>query len=58
MELVVLAGGASARFGKLKQLEVVDENNNFLIDYSIFDAVKAGFKKMRLKRLRIVWQNA
>ena len=46
MELVVLAGGASARFGKLKQLEVVDENNNFLIDYSIFDAVKAGFKKI------------
>lgn len=43
MDLVIMAAGLGSRFGGLKQLQAVDENNNFIIDYSIFDAIKAGF---------------
>ncbi len=44
--LVIMAGGLGSRFGGLKQIEPVDEHNNFIIDYSVFDAVKAGFDKV------------
>ena len=43
MDLVIMAAGLGSRFGGLKQLEPVDFDNNFLIDYSIFDAIRAGF---------------
>lgn len=43
MDLVIMAAGIGSRFGGLKQLQSIDDNNNFIIDYSIFDAVKAGF---------------
>ena len=43
MDLVIMAAGLGSRFGGLKQLEPVDENNNFIIDYSVFDAIRAGF---------------
>ena len=43
MDLVIMAAGLGSRFGGLKQLEPVDFENNFLIDYSIFDAIRAGF---------------
>ena len=43
--LVILAAGIGSRFGGLKQLEPVGPNNQVIIDYSIFDAVKAGFGK-------------
>lgn len=43
MDLVIMAAGIGSRFGGLKQLEPIDENNNFIIDYSIFDAIRAGF---------------
>ncbi len=46
MILVILAGGIGSRFGGLKQLEPVDNEGNFILDYSIFDAVKAGFEKV------------
>ncbi len=46
MELVVLAGGIGSRFGGLKQLSPVDDDGNFILDYSVFDAIKAGFKKV------------
>ena len=38
MELVIMAAGLGSRFGGLKQLEPIDQNGNFIIDYSIFDA--------------------
>ena len=43
MDLVILAGGMGSRFGGAKQIEPIDENGDFIIDYSIFDAIKAGF---------------
>lgn len=46
MTLVILAAGMGSRFGGLKQLEPVDENGNFIIDYSIYDAKRAGFTKI------------
>ena len=44
--LVVLAGGMGSRFGGLKQIEPVGPNGEFIIDYSIYDAVKTGFTKV------------
>ncbi|MBR3617706.1 MAG: hypothetical protein IKN46_03430 [Acholeplasmatales bacterium] len=46
MDLVILAAGMGSRFGGLKQIEPIDEYGNFIIDYSIYDAKKAGFDKV------------
>lgn len=46
MDLVILAAGMGSRFGGLKQLEPVDDEKNFILDYSIHDAVKAGFDRV------------
>ena len=46
MNLVVMAAGMGSRFGGLKQLEPVGNNGEFIIDYSIYDAIKAGFNKV------------
>lgn len=43
MELVILAAGMGSRFGGLKQIEPMDAYGNFIIDYSIYDAIEAGF---------------
>ena len=48
MDLVILAAGMGSRFGGLKQAEGVDKDGNFIIDYSIFDALKAGFENIVL----------
>ena len=44
--LVILAGGMGSRFGGLKQIEPMGPNGEFIIDYSIFDAARAGFTKV------------
>ena len=44
--LVVLAGGLGSRFQGLKQVEPIDEHGNFIIDYSIYDARRAGFNRV------------
>lgn len=45
--LVILAAGIGSRFGGgIKQLEPVDENGHLIIDYSIHDAIAAGFNKV------------
>lgn len=46
MDLLILAGGMGSRFGGLKQIEPVHHNGEFIIDYSIFDAIKAGFDRV------------
>lgn len=46
LTLVVMAAGMGSRFGGLKQITPVDEDNNFLLDYSVYDAIKAGFQKV------------
>lgn len=44
--LLILAAGMGSRFGGLKQIEPVGPNNEFIIDYSIYDAIEAGFDKV------------
>lgn len=46
MTLVIMAAGMGSRFGGLKQLEPVGPNGEFIIDYSIYDAIYAGFTKV------------
>lgn len=43
MQLVIMAAGMGSRFGGLKQMEPMDEYNHFLLDFSIYDAKRAGF---------------
>jgi UTP-glucose-1-phosphate uridylyltransferase len=45
-ELVVMAAGVGSRFGGLKQLEPVGPGGERLIDYSIFDALRAGVERV------------
>ena len=44
--LMVLAAGMGSRFGGLKQIEPFGPNGEFIIDYSVYDAIKAGFNKV------------
>lgn len=44
--LLILAAGMGSRFGGLKQLEPFGPNGEFIIDYSIYDAIKCGFNKI------------
>lgn len=44
--LVVMAAGMGSRYGGLKQIDSVDEQGHIIIDFSIFDAIKAGFEKV------------
>ncbi len=46
MTLVILAAGMGSRYGGLKQIDPITDNGEFIIDFSIFDAVKAGFDKV------------
>lgn len=46
LTLVVLAAGMGSRFGGLKQLQPVGANGEFILDYSVNDAVNAGFNKV------------
>ena len=46
MTLVIMAAGMGSRFGGLKQIEPVGPNGEFIIDYSIYDAIRAGFDKV------------
>ncbi len=46
LTLVVMAAGMGSRFGGLKQITPVDDAGNFLLDYSVFDARRAGFNKV------------
>ena len=44
--LLIMAAGMGSRFGGLKQIEPFGPNGEFIIDYSIYDAIKAGFNKV------------
>lgn len=44
--LVIMAAGMGSRFGGLKQMTPVDDAGCFILDYSVYDAVWAGFKKI------------
>ena len=42
--LVIMAAGMGSRFGGLKQLEPIDDNGHVILDYSVYDARRAGFE--------------
>ena len=44
--LVVLAAGMGSRYGGLKQMDPVDHEGHTLLDFSVYDAKRAGFKKV------------
>lgn len=45
---VILAAGMGSRYGGLKQIDTVGNNGESIIDFSIYDAIAAGFKKVVL----------
>ena len=44
--LVVMAAGMGSRYGGLKQMDPVDEQGRVILDYSVYDAVDAGFEEV------------
>ncbi len=46
MTLVVMAAGMGSRFGGLKQLTPLTDDCEFIIDFTVYDAVRAGFDKI------------
>ena len=44
--LVVMAAGMGSRYGGLKQMDPVGMNGEIIMDYSLFDAYQAGFRKV------------
>ena len=44
--LVILAAGMGSRFGGLKQITAVDDHGHAIIDFSLYDAWQAGFRKV------------
>ena len=46
MTLVILAAGMGSRYGGLKQIDPISDKGEFIIDFSIYDAIKAGFDKV------------
>lgn len=46
MTLLILAAGMGSRYGGLKQLDPMTEAGNFIIDFSVYDAIRAGFDRV------------
>ncbi len=44
--LVIMAAGMGSRYGGLKQMDPVGENGELIIDYSLYDAYQAGFRRV------------
>lgn len=44
--LVVMAAGMGSRYGGLKQIDPIGENGEIIMDYSLFDAYRAGFRRV------------
>ena len=45
MTLLVMAAGMGSRYGGLKQLDAVGPNGETIIDFSVYDAIRAGYNK-------------
>ena len=43
MTLLLMAAGSGSRYGKLKQFDGLGPNEEFLLEYSVFDAITNGF---------------
>lgn len=46
MTLVVLAAGMGSRYGGMKQIDPITKHGDFIIDFSVYDAIKAGFDRV------------
>lgn len=46
MTLVILAAGMGSRYGGMKQIDPITEDGNFIIDFSVYDAIRSGFDKV------------
>ncbi len=46
MTLVILAAGMGSRYGGLKQIDPISDHGEFIIDFSVFDAIRNGFQKV------------
>ena len=46
MTLVILAAGMGSRYGGLKQIDPITKEGDFIIDFSVFDAIRSGFDKV------------
>lgn len=44
--LVIMAAGIGSRYGGLKQIDPIGPNGEIIIDYSVYDAIKAGFRRL------------
>lgn len=44
--LVVMVMGMGSRYGGLKQIDPIDKEGHIIMDFSIYDAVRAGFEKV------------
>src|SRR5919205_1519546 len=44
--LVIMAGGLASRYGSMKQIQQFGPSGETIMDYSIYDAIKAGFGKV------------
>ena len=45
--LVIMAAGMGSRYGGLKQIDPVDKEGHIIIDFSIYDAIRAGFEEIK-----------
>ena len=46
MTLVVLAAGLGSRYGGMKQIDPITKDGEFIIDFSVYDAIRAGFDRV------------
>ena len=46
LSLIILAAGIGSRYGGLKQMEPVGPSGEFLVDYAVYDAIRAGFGRI------------
>ena len=44
--LVIMAAGMGSRYGGLKQIDPMDPQGHIIMDFSVYDAVQAGFEKV------------
>lgn len=44
--LVIMAAGMGSRYGGLKQIDPIDKDGHIIIDFSIYDAIRAGFEEL------------
>ena len=49
--LIIMAAGMGSRYGGLKQIDPVDEQGHIIMDFSLYDAVKAGLLLLSMRTI-------